>query len=327
LHAEIAKHVTVDRRCWCGAKAARLLGMFPPVPECAHAEFPLVQCEGCGVFAIFPQPGDEELSAAYGGEYYGRPGKKFVGSVSSVIGMFQGERARRVAGLAPKGGRVLDIGCGRAGVLLQLRRRGFAVEGTERSAEVAAQAPAGIPVHIGDLLDINLPPRSYDVITIWHVFEHVRQPAETIRKIRLLLKPGGRLVIAVPNAESAQAERFGLHWFHHDPPRHLFGFGPKSLTRLLTQSGFDIESMSTYSLEQNPFGEIQSRLNARGTARDRLYNQLKGNSSDSIATRIGDLAAMAVLAIPAIVRSTMESSRGSGASLIVICRAGKRDAG
>jgi SAM-dependent methyltransferase len=325
LCAESSEHQTIERCCWCGAKTARMLGMFPRIPECAHAEFPLVQCEGCGVFAIFPQPSDEELTAAYSGEYYGRPGRKFVGFVSSVIGMFQGERARRVARLTPKGGRILDIGCGRGAFLQQLRRRGFAVEGTERSAEVAAQAPAAIPVHIGDLLDINLPPHSYDAITIWHVFEHVRQPAETIQKIRLLLKPGGRLVIAVPNAESAQAERYGLHWFHHDPPRHLFGFGPKSLTMLLTQSGFDVESMSTHSLEQNPFGEIQSRLNTRGIARDRLYNQLKGNSGDSMATRIGDLAAMAVLAIPAVARSTMESSHGSGASLIVICR--KREAG
>jgi hypothetical protein len=132
-------------------------------------------------------------------------------------------------------------------------------------------------------------------------------------------------VIAVPNADSKQAKRYGLHWFHHDPPRHLFGFGPESLTVLLKEGGFDIESTSTHSLEQNPFGEIQSWLNARGIARDRLYNQLKGNSSDGLATRIGDLAAMAALAIPAIVRSTLESSRGSGASLIVVCRAGRRE--
>jgi SAM-dependent methyltransferase len=199
--------------------------------------------------------------------------------------------------------------------------------GTERSSEAAAHAPSGIRVHVGDLLEIDLPERSYDVITIWHVFEHVRQPAETIGKIRSLLKPGGRLIIAVPNAESVQAKRYGLHWFHHDPPRHLFGFGPLSLKMLLTENGFDIEKISTYSLEQNPFGEIQSRLNARGVARDRLYNQLKGITNDSLATRVSGLAAMALWAIPAVVRSSIESARGNGASLIVIARAGKLNAG
>jgi len=208
-----------------------------------------------------------------------------------------------------------------------MQRRGFAVEGTERSAEAAAQAPAEIPVHVGDLLDIVLPKESYDVITVWHVFEHVRQPSETIRKIRSLLRPGGRLIIAVPNAQSTQAKRYGLHWFHHDPPRHLFGFGPVSLKLLLTENGFDIEKISTYSLEQNPFGEIQSRLNARGVPRDRLYNQLKGITNDSWARRIGGLASMALWAVPAVVRSTLESSNSNGASLIVIARAGKHHAG
>jgi SAM-dependent methyltransferase len=327
LRTEIVEQHTIERRCWCGTKTARSLGVFPRDPESAHAEFTLVRCEGCGVLAIFPQPSDEELTAAYSHDYYGRPGRKFIGFVSSVIGLFQGNRARQVAKSAPEGGRVLDIGCGRAGFLQRLRRLGLNVEGTERSAEVAAQAPAGIPVHVGDLLDIDLPADSYDAITIWHVFEHVRRPAETLGKIRSLLKPGGRIVIAVPNADSAQAKRYGLHWFHHDPPRHLFGFGPESLTMLLMESGFDIEKVTTHSLEQNPFGEIQSWMNAKGIPRDRLYNQLKGISSDALATRIRDLAVMAVLAVPAIVQSTMESAHGSGASLIVIGRARKREDG
>jgi len=298
--------------------------VFPLNSSGAGAKFPLVQCEGCGVHAIFPQPTDEQLTAAYSHEYYGRHGKKFVGSVASVIGWFQGSRARQVAKLAPAGGRILDVGCGRADFLRQLQQKDFAVEGTERSAEAAAQAPAGIRIHVGDLIEIDLPVESYDVVTIWHVFEHVRQPAETIRKIRSLLKPDGRLIIAVPNADSDQAKRYGLHWFHHDPPRHLFGFGPQSLTMLLTGNGFDIEKISTHSLEQNPFGEIQSRLNAQGKPRDRLYDQLKGITDDSMTTRLGGLASMALWAVPAVVRSSIESASGRGASLIMIARAGKR---
>ena len=73
--------------------------------------------------------------------------------------------------------------------------------------------------------------------------------------------------MSMPNAESAQAQRYGTHWFHHDPPRHLFGFGPHSLTHLLEDAGFRVENISTWSLEQNPFGEIQSTLNQREARR------------------------------------------------------------
>lgn len=309
------------RDCWCGATAAQCIGEFPWHSGTHSAVFPLVKCEGCGVLALFPQPSDEDLAAAYASEYYGPTRRKFVGPVSRVIGWFQGGRARDVARWVRAGGRVIDIGCGNGGFLSQLKERGFAVEGTERSPESAARVPEGIRVHVGDLLDLELDAGAYDAVTIWHVFEHVRRPAETLKKMRTLLKPGGVLLMAVPNAASAQAERYGTHWLHHDPPRHLFGFGPESLTRLLNDSGFDVVETNTFSLEQNPYGEIQSRLNANGAPRDRLYNQLKGSSRDSLGIRLADLSRMALLAVPAVVRSTMESSRGKGASLIVVARA------
>jgi hypothetical protein len=210
--------------------------------------------------------------------------------------------------------------------LRQLQQMGFAVEGTERSAERGVPGSCGIPIHIGDLLEIDLAGRIlrryYDMACI----RTCPRPDETLRKIRSLLKPM-TVDHCRSNAAHDQAKRYGLHWFHHDPPRHLFGFGPESLTQLLNGNGFDIERISTHSLEQNPFGEIQSRLNAQGKPRDRLYDQLKGITNDSMSTRIGGLAAMALWAVPAVVRSSMESVRGRGASLIVIARTGKRVAG
>jgi SAM-dependent methyltransferase len=315
----------IERDCWCGASAARRIGEFPSSYGSRPSVFPLVQCESCGVLALFPQPADDELSAAYAGEYYGSSKRKFVGPISRVIGWFQGGRAREIAKWVPAGGRVIDIGCGNGGFLLQLQQRGFVVEGTERTSASASRVPDGIRVHVGDLLDIDLPAGAYDAVTIWHVFEHVRQPLETMRKMRSLLKLGGRLLIEVPNAASAQAERYGTHWLHHDPPRHLFGFGPRSLGDLLRATGFEIEKANTFSLEQNPFGEIQSRLNASGTPRDRLYNHLKGTSDDALATRIADLTRMAIWAIPAVLRSTFESANGSGASLRIVARAREND--
>jgi SAM-dependent methyltransferase len=270
------------------------------------------------VLALVPQPTDDELAAAYSFEYYGKSNKKFFGPVASVIRAFQDARARMVARRVPVGGRVLDIGCGNGGFLCALQRRGYVVEGTERSALSAERIPQSppIPVHVGDLLELDLPARSYDGIMLWHVLEHLRQPAESLHKVATLLRPGGWLFLAVPNAASAQARRYGVDWFHHDPPRHLFGFGPASLTSLLQGSGFVIRHTSTNSIEQNTFGEIQSALNARHVnSRDRLYNQLKG--LDPLRVGLIDFARMGLLLIPAVARSTLESIRSDGASLAV----------
>lgn len=309
-----------QRRCWCGASMAQCVGMFDD--ESVEPRWPLVQCCGCGVLALCPQPTNEELAAAYSGEYYGSSPRKFIAPIAALVGLSQGGRARLVARRLGKGGRVLDVGCGNGGFLVQMQRRGFVVEGTEWTADSAARVPkeANIPVHVADLLDMNLAAHSFDAVTLWHVFEHLRRPDETLRKIRSLIKPGGWLFLSLPNAESAQARRYGTHWFHHDPPRHLFGFGPHSLTQLLQDTGFRVETISTFSLEQNPFGEIQSALNARSSPRDRLYAQLKGRSEDSFRTRLGGMIGLLALVLPAIVRSTIESARGEGATMTIQAR-------
>lgn len=313
---------SVDRPCWCGGRAASLLGSFQLERGETH---PLVRCDSCGVLALWPQPTDEELLRAYSSEYYGSSRRKFIGPIAAIVGRAQGGRARMAARLLKPGASMLDVGCGNGGFLAQMKNRGFDVQGTEWSAASAARIPAeaGIRIHVGDLLDLHLPAQTFDLITLFHVFEHVRRPFEILKECRRLLRPGGRLVLSMPNAQSRQAKRFGLAWFHHDPPRHLFGFGIASLTPLLAQAGFHVERINTFSIEQNPFGFIQSFLNRRRPKRDRLYHTLKGLGQVGMRDRIVDLAWLAILTIPALVMSTWESIRGGGATMLVQARLDK----
>jgi SAM-dependent methyltransferase len=309
----------VRRQCWCGSGVARPAGSL-------HAErgqvFPLVRCAGCGVYALQPQPSVHDLLSFYTNEYYGASPKKFTGPVAAFVSFWQSHRARVTARLVPEGGRILDVGCGNGGYLRQMKRRGFVVEGTEWTARSAARVPAAaaIPVHVGDLMDLDLPDATYDLITMWHVLEHLSLPHEALVKIKRLLKPGGSLVLSLPNAESRQAQRFQTAWFHHDPPRHLFNFGPKSLARLLQMTGYRVRQISTFSLEQNVFGFIQSWLNARGFPRDRLYMMLKGFGKQPARVRILDLFRLLALLGPALLVSTIESIAGRGATMTIQAR-------
>ena len=139
-----------------------------------------------------------------------------------------------------------------------------------------------MPVFVGDFLESPYPPGFFDVVVFWHVLEHVRDPVAALRKSRAILKPGGLLVVAVPNLESYQAGVPGRHWFHLDVPRHYHHFRLGVLRRILEENGFSVESVSHFSLEYNPYGWVQSILNRMGFQENLLYDTLKNESARTI---------------------------------------------
>lgn len=150
-------------------------------------------------------------------------------------------------------GRLLDIGCG-MGVFLDLaRREGFETIGVDTSDYAIRYAKKHFSLNVicTDILDIDLPEKSFDVVTMIDSIEHIYQPAPTLRKIRNLLKDGGPLIIATPNEEglinklsyaiyrlSMGRTRFLVRSNHG--PSHQFYFSLKSLDYLLQKTGFKI---------------------------------------------------------------------------------------
>jgi 2-polyprenyl-3-methyl-5-hydroxy-6-metoxy-1,4-benzoquinol methylase len=137
-------------------------------------------------------------------------------------------------------GRLLDFGCGAGSFLRRMQTHGWRVEGLDVSADVAAQVErqAGIRVHVGTLPHADLDSERFDCLTMWQALEHVHQPREVLESARQVLRPGGAIVITVPNIESWSFRTFGAHWFALDVPRHLTHFAPHTLSRLLASAGF-----------------------------------------------------------------------------------------
>lgn len=144
----------------------------------------------------------------------------------------------RVAARLPAGARWLDVGCGNGSYLAGLRDRyGVRVSGVDFApAAVAAARTLNIDVHEGTVHTRPDPP-SFDVISMWWVLEHVSDPHGEIERVAELLKPGGTLLVGVPNVASVSAHLFGPRWYHLDPPRHLTLWTPATLNRLLVAHG------------------------------------------------------------------------------------------
>jgi SAM-dependent methyltransferase len=119
--------------------------------------------------------------------------------------------------------------------------------GIEMSEVVAKQAEknCGAQVFVGEILDAPFAPASFDVITCFHVFEHLYQPREVLAKVAEWLKPGGIFYTMMPNIDSAGAHIFRSYWYALELPRHLYHFSPESLRKVATSVGLQEVSLTT----------------------------------------------------------------------------------
>jgi 2-polyprenyl-3-methyl-5-hydroxy-6-metoxy-1,4-benzoquinol methylase len=286
------------------------------------------KCAACQTVSLLPLPTAEELREAYSDAYYGEAKAKFVGPVERVINRFRGQRSRHAAKFLQTGDTLVDIGCGNGQFLSLLRPIGkFRLYGVELPGKAAERAKqlSGLTIKEGELVEGDFPAGSVAVVTMFHVFEHLSQPRQTLRLIHQILAPQGALIISFPNSESAQANLFKKHWLHLDPPRHLALFGSKNFIGLAKAEGFALQSQSSWSLEQNPFGFIQSLLNTVAPGpRDLLYEFLKGNRRTRQGGRFllasAHLILAALLAPLAVLEELLTAPFGRGATVQFVFR-------
>ncbi len=242
----------------------------------------IVTCSDCGTAFAAPCPSPEEIASFYPQVYYGDSGQKFSRLVETLVHFVGSRHARFLARYVPQGGRVLDIGCGRGTALSKLADRGLEVHGIEMSKTAANGVDPRTKIRIvSRLADAHYPDNYFDLVIVWHVLEHMPDPRATLQEVHRILKPRGKVVVAVPNYSSWQACWARADWFHLDQPRHLFHFPLAGLQQLLNGCGLECRTEHHFSLRQNPFGWVQSALNrTRLYPRNSLYELLLISASN-----------------------------------------------
>jgi SAM-dependent methyltransferase len=166
----------------------------------------------------------------------------------------------RIAKRLPRGARWLDVGCGSGTYMHRLRER-FGIEtfGVDISeAAVAAARSAGLEVFHGEVHNAPYAERSFDTVSGWWYLEHVSDPRAVVARMAAFLKPGGTLLIGVPNYASLNARLFRSRWYHLDCPRHLTIWTPGTIRRLLTQeAGLSLERIAYDRATWGLLGSLQ----------------------------------------------------------------------
>jgi len=215
--------------------------------------FNIVSCNGCGFKFINPRPDKYEIGRYYQSkEYYSHDVKSgsLISRIYRIARAFSIKGKYKIISSLAEPGSILDIGCGTGEFLGYCRTRGFEVKGMEPNEKAAkyAQQVNKIPV-TRNLSELTAAHNRFNCITLWHVLEHIHDLDETLESLKGLLASDGNVIIAVPNCNSWDAQKYGNYWAAYDVPRHLYHFTSVTLNLLVTNHGFEIHRIIPQKLD------------------------------------------------------------------------------
>lgn len=206
--------------------------------------FSILQCATCGFRMTQDFPVEGEIGRYYETPDYISHSDTRKGLMNRVYHWVRSYMLKSKARLVEKAsgkqaGRILDIGTGTAYFSHTMDLRGWQVDAVEKSPQARAFAKEHFGLEVKDDSQVgSYGPKVFDVITLWHVMEHVEKQNGEWEILHRQLKDDGTLVIAVPNCASADAERYGAFWAAYDVPRHLWHYTPHTMQQMAEKHGF-----------------------------------------------------------------------------------------
>ena len=208
-------------------------------------EFQLIFNEDTEILETFPAPNKDQLSKYYKSEDY-------ISHTDSKRNLFERvyhlirsralkKKLRLINSFGNESKQLLDVGCGTGDFLKTALTDGWTVTGIEPNEQARKIANVKTNQNVFKISRLaKLKEHSFDVITLWHVLEHLPKLDTHIQLFRKLLKPNGLLIIAVPNYKSYDATHYKEFWAAYDVPRHLWHFSRKSINKLFQKKNFTL---------------------------------------------------------------------------------------
>jgi len=289
--------------------------------ESTSKTFTLYSCEACRCLFLHPMPDSREIERFYPADYWWNARRS--GGLKKLESVYRKLALRdHVAFITKAAGNrsvdVLDVGCGSGTLLGLLKHRGFRVTGLDFSAEAAAIAKAenGVDVAVGSLEEAHFPAESFDVVTLFHVMEHVTNPRLVLAEVSRVLKPNGVAILQVPNIESWQFKIFGARWYGLDIPRHVIDYSRNSMLKLLADSGFVVNRIRHFNLRDNSPALVSSVFPSLDPVSRSVRHRKRNNDESRPVEWFRHLTYLLLVtcAYPVVL---LESAFGCGATIMI----------
>ena len=209
-------------------------------------QFEIWECRFCTLRFTQDTPDQLSIGSYYKSENYishSNTSKGFINSLYQLVRKQTLHQKRKIinkiTGL--KKGNILDLGSGTGSFVNEMHLHGWDATGLEPDGDARKIAEENYHIKLQNTDQFyNLPPASFDAITLWHVLEHVHDLHPYLEQLKKLLKNNGKLVVAVPNYTSSDAKKYRQYWAAYDVPRHLYHFSPLSMKKLMNSHQLSI---------------------------------------------------------------------------------------
>ena len=210
----------------------------------SQEEYEIWTCKNCGFHFTQNVPDQDHIAPYYKSEDYishSDTKKGIINNLYHRIRSIMLDRKFRLVEKYSQGGTLLDYGSGTGYFPGYVKHKGKKVEAIEIDPKARAYAKEKFDLDVLDPISLNdgsIRNGQFDVVSLWHVMEHLYDPKSYLSRFHDVLAENGHLIIAVPNLESSDANYYGKFWAAYDLPRHLWHFSPKSMTKMVSEAGF-----------------------------------------------------------------------------------------
>jgi len=233
--------------------------------------FIIQQCNSCGFKFTNPRPKQKDLGKYYESEEYvshSKTQKGFINYIYHIAKHYSLFKKVQLINRLGRKGNILDYGCGTGDFLNACKVSGWSVSGVEPNNLARATAKELLKSEIkSELLENSFEKENFNVITLWHVLEHISELDKTVETILSFLKPGGVLLIAVPNCNAYDAQVYGKYWAAYDVPRHLYHFVPETVTKYFLNKGLALERTLPMTLDSFYVSMLSEKYIAKETGK------------------------------------------------------------
>ena len=259
---------------------------FTPFLTCkdytvSQESFNIVSCKACNFKFTNPRPSDSEIGKYYKSEDYVSHSDTKEGLINRLYHVVRTRTLKQKLGLINgyvSRGTILDYGCGTGMFLKTCSDAGWKSFGFEPDDD-ARKLAEGKGLSVADSKEVLIG-NKYDIISLWHVLEHVTDLKETLEFFSKSITESGRLIIAVPNYTSTDAKHYKEFWAGYDVPRHIYHFEINSLKKLLGNHGFSLEETKPMKFDSYYVSMLSEKYKTGSTNYPSAFlNGLKSNSS------------------------------------------------